>query len=468
MRKESQKNPSLSDHGEMRLDVDLFPLILQRKDQEDALTKATNPLDVERQPTNSIDLLTGENWKPLFLEPGEKLMKSSGTEPVSDAPTSASGISIRRNVAKAQMKVIGASGASPEHNMQYDKLAQTIQAALPYAGDILTGTNATKYDGEATSVLPSPIGPSLQSLQQEILSHKRKAVALKREGKLAEAKEQLRLAKLLERDEGLQHNVDRNDGHVLSSSTVPNAASIPQQRAQTTNTQIQKGSMSTVQSSQTTTKILPDLASDSILISSVGSKDSTSSKKQLMNKKALGRDRLKLQQDALAHKRRALALKREGKLEESEAEFELAKSLEIQMDELAGNSQARTSIDGISNDDGEAVDDIFDPQLLSALKGIGWKENDIFSQMPTQGVSAKNKGLVSTSSHVHGNLGNDTARANVDKTEGSNEERTGLEENIRAERLKARDFKRAGKQTEALDALRRAKQLEKKLQSLAT
>lgn len=186
--------------------------------------------------------------------------------------------------------------------------------------------------------------------------------------------------------------------------------------------------------------------------------------KNTQNESVVGAEQMQV----LAHKRRALALKREGKLEESEDEFELAKSLEIQMDELAGNSRAHTSIDGINNDDGEAVDDIFDPQLLSALKGIGWKENDIFSQMPTKGVSAKNKGLVSTSSHVHGNLGNDTARANVDKTEGSKEERIRLEENIRAEKLKALDFKRAAKQTEALDALHRAKQLEKKLQSLAT
>lgn len=186
--------------------------------------------------------------------------------------------------------------------------------------------------------------------------------------------------------------------------------------------------------------------------------------KNTQNESVVGAEQMQV----LAHKRRALALKREGKLEESEDEFELAKSLEIQMDELAGNSRAHTSIDGINNDDGEAVDDIFDPQLLSALKGIGWKENDIFSQMPTKGVSAKNKGLVSTSSHVHGNLGNDTARANVDKTEGSKEEGIRLEENIRAEKLKALDFKRAAKQTEALDALRRAKQLEKKLQSLAT
>jgi len=467
---ESKKNLSVHEHGEMRLGVDLGPLILQGKDQEDALTKATNPLDVERQPTKSIDLLTGENLKPLFLEPGEKLLKFSGSESVSDSPASASDISVRGNVAKAQVKVIGASGASPEQNVQYDKFAQRTQAALPYAGDILIGTSAVKCDGEAISVPASPIGSPLQSLQQEILSHKRKALALKREGKLAEAREQLRLAKLLEREEGLQQNVVGNDGHVLSSSTVPDVVSISQQtlRAQTANTQTQKGPMPTVQSYQTTSKIQSDLASDSILISSVGSKDNTFSKKQQIHKQAQGRDRMKLQQEALAHKRRALALRREGKLEESEAEFELAKSLEIQMDELAGNSQTHTSIDGIGNDDSDAVDDIFDPQLLSALKGIGWRENDIFSQMPTKGVHAKNKELVSTSSHVHGNLGNDTAQANADKTEGSKDERSRLEENIRAEKLKALDLKRAGKQGEALDALRRAKQLEKKLQSLAT
>ncbi|KAJ8622317.1 hypothetical protein MRB53_030846 [Persea americana] len=37
------------------------------------------------------------------------------------------------------------------------------------------------------------------SCQQEVLAHKRKAVALKREGKLAEAREELRQAKLFEK-----------------------------------------------------------------------------------------------------------------------------------------------------------------------------------------------------------------------------------------------------------------------------
>ena len=147
-------------------------------------------------------------------------------------------------------------------------------------------------------------------MQEEILSHKRKALALKRDGKLAEAREQLRLAKLLEREEGLQRNVVGNDGHASSSSTVRDAVSISQQTlgVQIPNTQIQKGPIPTVQSYQTTSKIRPDLASDSILISSVGSKDNISSKKQQVHKQAPGRDRMKLQQEALEHKRRALFL----------------------------------------------------------------------------------------------------------------------------------------------------------------
>lgn len=43
----------------------------------------------------------------------------------------------------------------------------------------------------------------------------------------------------------------------------------------------------------------------------------------------LGRDRFKLQQESLSHKRLALKLRREGRIEESEAEFQLAKALEF-------------------------------------------------------------------------------------------------------------------------------------------
>ncbi|KAL5841820.1 hypothetical protein ACOSQ3_012423 [Xanthoceras sorbifolium] len=53
-------------------------------------------------------------------------------------------------------------------------------------------------------------------------------------------------------------------------------------------------------------------------------------------------------------------------------------------------------------------------------------------------------------------------------SENSNQERIQLEERIKAEKTKAVNLKRSGKQAEALDALRRAKMYEKKLNSLAS
>jgi len=57
-------------------------------------------------------------------------------------------------------------------------------------------------------------------------------------------------------------------------------------------------------------------------------------------------------------------------------------------------------------------------------------------------------------------------KLNVGKSGNSNLERTQLEERIKAEKVKAVKLKRSGKQGEALDALRHAKLLEKKLNSL--
>lgn len=53
-------------------------------------------------------------------------------------------------------------------------------------------------------------------------------------------------------------------------------------------------------------------------------------------------------------------------------------------------------------------------------------------------------------------------------SEESSNERKHLEERVKAEKLKALNLKRSGKQTEALDALRRAKMFEKKLNALAS
>ena len=61
------------------------------------------------------------------------------------------------------------------------------------------------------------------ALQQEILAHKRKAVSLKREGKLAEAHEELRQAKLLEKnleEDDPQPRFSPSDASISSSSVT--------------------------------------------------------------------------------------------------------------------------------------------------------------------------------------------------------------------------------------------------------
>ena len=163
------------------------------------------------------------------------------------------------------------------------------------------------------------------------------------------------------------------------------------------------------------------------------------------------RDRFKLQQESLGHKRQALKLRREGQTEEAEAEFEKAKVLEMQLDELGAHDSGKSS--SLSDSvDGVTVEDCLDSQLLSALKAVGLD------------VGALDVGAVLISPEKQ-----ETNKPSVaPRTENANEERTQLEERIKAEKVKAVNLKRSGKQAEALDALRRAKMYEKKLNSLTS
>ncbi|MBA0723948.1 hypothetical protein Golax_004489 [Gossypium laxum] len=235
------------------------------------------------------------------------------------------------------------------------------------------------------------------SLRQAVLSHKKKALALKRDGKLAEAREELRLAKLLEKsltEDGTPPKADTNDGSI-SASSFPSDAT--KEKAAST----------------------------------------------LAPKPLSGRDRFKLQQESLSHKRQALKLRREGKLQEAEAEFEIAKSLEAQLEESSGQDSTNT---GGGKADDVAVEDLLDPQLLSALKAIGLDGSNTIEHSPQRPEPVKH---------------------HIAKTDNVNQERILLEERIKAEKVKAVNLKRSGKQTEALDALRKAKMLEKKLNSLS-
>ena len=250
-----------------------------------------------------------------------------------------------------------------------------------------------KPNTSQSNVVPDDASHDDVSLRQDILAHKRKAVALKREGKLTEARDELRQAKLLEKrleDGSMQTNS-------ASTSNVSNASNVVQKK--------------------------PD--------------SSNSAAKPLTT-----RDRFKLQQESLAHKRQALKLRRDGRTEEAEAEFERAKAIETQLEELAAQDANKSdAVDDVT------VEDFLDPQLLFALRSVGLEDLSVVSKKsPEKQETVKS----------------------VAKIENSNQEKIQLEERIKEEKLKAVSLKRSGKQAEALDALRRAKMYEKKLNLLTS
>ncbi|KAL0388212.1 UNVERIFIED_CONTAM: hypothetical protein Sradi_2703000 [Sesamum radiatum] len=241
-------------------------------------------------------------------------------------------------------------------------------------------------------------------VKQEILAHKRKAVALKREGKLAEAKEELRLAKLLEK---------QMEGDTSQSS----------------------------------------MKSTDAPVSDVSSMDRKEASPSSAPKPLSSRERFKLQQESLSHKRQSLKLRREGKIAEADAEFELAKALETQLQELDSHDSAVSSKSAEPDD--VSIEDFLDPQLLSALQSIGLEDARTASQGTQRPESTKSN-----------TQGPESTKSNIDNTENVNIEREQLLQRIKAEKVKAVNLKRSGKQAEAMDALRRAKLYEKKLESL--
>lgn len=262
----------------------------------------------------------------------------------------------------------------------------------------IDGANGQRDMHASNSVQANETQNDGNSLQQDILVHKRRALALKREGKLAEAKEELRQAKLLEKRMEEDKSPEMNDSEPATES----------------------GEF---------------LGSN---VSSVGKKEASPSSG---SKSISSRDRFKMQQECLSHKRQALKLRREGRSAEADAELELAKSLEAQLEESGAHDSSSSSAAEPTSD--PMVENFLDPQLLSALRAIGIRDANPAAPGPDEVPVSK-------------------------QADKSVEERAELEEQIKGERMKALNFKRSGKQAEALDALRRAKLFEKKLNSLNT
>ncbi|CAD6234651.1 unnamed protein product [Miscanthus lutarioriparius] len=267
-------------------------------------------------------------------------------------------------------------------------------------------------------------------LTDEILFHKRKAVAFKREGKMAEAREELKLARLLEKHlEGAQQ--DSMDGSDNCITPAGEQSTVVQQRA-----------------------------SSSIQTDGVASAPPAQASKSTRHQKAMSsRDCLKIQRESLAHKRNALKLRREGKIAEADAEFELAKELESQLEESDNQGSSSGGKSGEPNN--AMVEDLLDPQIMSALKSIGWSDMDLSMQSSSAQPPKPpqtSKGQPPQKVEV---------KPTITVTSKPQNERSQLEEQIKVEKQKALNLKREGKQTEALEALRSAKRLEKKLSSLS-
>lgn len=282
--------------------------------------------------------------------------------------------------------------------------------------------NVAFSESSSTEVPPT----SMHASQQQVLALKRQALALKREGRQLEAKEKLKEAKVLER-------------MLMSSSTM--------------------------EEDQSELEWVPPRATSAVASTTPPSTSSVAPSKQPSNApntaahKSASKDRMKLQQESLAHKRKALALRREGNTEAADQEFELAKSIEKQMEEFGSLAEGPSAMP--HGHDMAAVEDLFDPQLLAALKGLGWKESDLRTTTPEvrpETVEKPQEAIHRKSAEVPPT----SAKRSVESNEKEQ-----LEQKIRSEKIRAVQLRRGGQQAEALEVLRGAKLLEKRLQSLS-
>ncbi|KAJ0099226.1 hypothetical protein Patl1_20503 [Pistacia atlantica] len=364
--------------------------------------EGTTFIPLTSQSLNSMDLLIGNNWTSSQIAAGKPEDKRNLGSEISSLARS----SVQMDSSSKLHENLGS-----KNDVQNDK-REVVQA------------NENPLIHEANSVHVSASQNNQTSLRQEVLARKRKAIALKREGKSAEAREELRQAKLLEKK--------LEDDSIQPKSSPPDVS--------------------------VTTSNLP----------SVGQKQHDTSNSA--PKPLSARDRFKLQQESLSHKRKALKLRREGRMDEAEAEFEMAKNLESQLEELTAHD-SKSSVNEAEPVDDIGVEDLLDPQLLSALKAIGINDPNVVTQGPKSEEPMKHSGGKSE------NLGKERiqleerpepSKHSAGKSESFSQEKIQLEERIKAEKVKALNLKRSGKQAEALDALRRAKLFERKLNSLAS
>ncbi|KAF9672215.1 hypothetical protein SADUNF_Sadunf11G0017500 [Salix dunnii] len=285
------------------------------------------------QSVNVMDLLTGDDWCSPQIPAGRLEDKVNFGSDTSSLPERHVHVgSLRSHPVRSKDEEISSVSdvslsSEPHCHVHAHKNLGSKENARTELSEETVNADKKPHVDKTDSVQGLVSQNNKSSLQREVLARKRKALALKREGKLAEAREELRQAKLLEKS--LEGETPEPAGGAHDVSTSASNASSPQQKDHSA----------------------PNLAP----------------------KPLSGRDRFKLQQESLGHKRQALKMRREGRVEEAEAEFELAKALEARLDEMSSANVAEPVDDVV-------VEDLLDPQLLSALKAIGIEDTSIMPQ----------------------------------------------------------------------------------------
>jgi hypothetical protein len=199
-----------------------------------------------------------------------------------------------------------------------------------------------------------------------------------------------------------------------------------------------------------------------------------------------------LEEQIRAGKQAAVRLKREGRLEEARAALMQAKRKERELETRSGGGQgieATQSTGGTggaagdqaapgreavaaagieeTEEDEVAVKDAFDPQMVAALKGLGWTDEQIRGSMGGGVGKAETGPRRASAAPVGGNGGNGTGgRGSPQEMPGAGDQsgiRGRLKERIRGAKRKVVELKRAGRQQEALALFKEVKLLEKQL-----
>eukprot|EP00249_Psilotum_nudum_P024090 c29088_g1_i1 orf=1487-4636(-) len=276
----------------------------------------------------------------------------------------------------------------------------------------LSALRAMGFEDEEPTKLMQPLmavaSPSViekTTLQQEILSLKKEALALKRAGKIEAAKEELRQAKKLEKQLQEEHAQHVEECSMLAASQTamfhrdPSVESVEDVIVENVNKDMEDPELAKTLRSLGWQDGAIDIDSSSCEVPTKAAVSMSSQDLSTVVSTFPSKKRSELQKELLGLKRSALKLRREGRSDEADEELKKAQVLEQQMQDLentelvagkdlqTGKAKGQWQVDRTKDkeflslvtdhsEDTEQVteDDMKDPDMLAVLQSLGWDE----------------------------------------------------------------------------------------------